>query len=343
MIKQRVLICGLCLLMQGPAFAVQSGGVAAKLDALAAQIVSRSQAADLNAVAVLPFRNADGTCSVLSNFLVDELILSLFKVPDSTLQIVERSQLEAIIVELKLGEGGLLKPETTKQLGQLSGVEALIVGTIALMGEAVRVNARLIDTATGLTVSAAAENLPLTPAISDLLQQPLAAGNACEAPTKSQDRMQYSRESRTSPPIKELSDRYVQSAAGVEFSVTGTKTTSAGFSVSVEVVNRSDSMAAVIVLTNSYPSMLDYETGAARYQGVSGIGACNSSLRTCVEPRFRHLFASLPPGVPVPVLLKFYTESVTSGALGTLQAAFGIVRGDKSELMTFVAPNVQIP
>jgi hypothetical protein len=56
---------------------------------------------------------------VLSTYVVDELILSLFSVPDAKLDIVERSQLEALISELQIGEGGLLNPETTKKLGNM--------------------------------------------------------------------------------------------------------------------------------------------------------------------------------------------------------------------------------
>jgi len=135
-----VLVLGALLVR--PAAAQVAGPVEQGLAQLASQIVVKSKAAGKAAIAVLPFPNADGSCSVLSNFIADELIQSLFSVPGSSLEIVERSQLETVIKELKLGASGLLNPETTKKLGSQSGVSALTVGTITVIGDTVRINAR---------------------------------------------------------------------------------------------------------------------------------------------------------------------------------------------------------
>src|SRR3954453_172376 len=86
-----------------PALAQVEGPVEQGLAQLATQIVAKSRDAGKTAIAVLPFPNADGSCSVLSKFIPDELIQSLFNVPGSKLEIVERAQLEAVIDELKLG------------------------------------------------------------------------------------------------------------------------------------------------------------------------------------------------------------------------------------------------
>ena len=158
-----------------------SGTVELGLAQLADTIVKKSSAADLTRIAVLPFPNADGTCSVLSTYVVDELILSLFSVPNSKLEIVERSQLESLLAEMKIGESGLLNPETTKKLGNLSGVGALTMGTITVIGDTVRLNARLVATDTGRTISAAAVTIPKTQALDDLLNKPVTGGLSCGA------------------------------------------------------------------------------------------------------------------------------------------------------------------
>src|SRR3954462_14809055 len=90
-------------LLSLPVLAQVEGPVEQGLAQLAGQIVAKSKAANKTAIAVLPFPNADGSCSVLSNFIADELIQSLFSVPGSGLEIVERAQLEAVIEEFKLG------------------------------------------------------------------------------------------------------------------------------------------------------------------------------------------------------------------------------------------------
>jgi hypothetical protein len=109
-----------------------------------------------------------------SAYVVDELILALFSLPDAQIEIIERAQLEALIRELQIGAGGLLNPATTKQLGNLSGVNALTIGTITVIGDLVRLNARLVATDTGRTLSAAAVTVPKTGALDTLLRQPAA-------------------------------------------------------------------------------------------------------------------------------------------------------------------------
>ncbi|MHA6298736.1 FlgO family outer membrane protein [Devosia sp. CAU 1758] len=148
-----------------------AGTVEDGLVQLAYDIAERSKAAERTTIAVLPFLHADGTCSVLSTYVVDELILSLFSLADTEIDIVERSQLEAIIAELSIGEGGLLNPATTVRLGNLSGVSALTIGTITVIGNRVRLNARLVATDTGRIFSAAAVTVPNTSDLSTLMGQ----------------------------------------------------------------------------------------------------------------------------------------------------------------------------
>lgn len=168
-------VAGILALTLGTAHAQQmAGSVEDGLRQLASVIAERSTASGRNTVAVLPFAHADGSCSVFSTYVVDELILSLFSLPNAGLDIVERSQLEAIISELAMGEGGLLNPATTKELGNISGVNALTLGTITVIGDSVRLNARLVATDTGKTISAAAVTIPKTQAIATLLGQPAA-------------------------------------------------------------------------------------------------------------------------------------------------------------------------
>jgi class 3 adenylate cyclase len=58
----------------------------------------------------------------------------------------------------------------------MSGVSALTVGTITVLGDAVRLNARLVATDTGRTISAAAVTVPRTQTVADLLGRPVASG-----------------------------------------------------------------------------------------------------------------------------------------------------------------------
>lgn len=178
-------ILGLTLsyLLAGPAFAQEvSASLEAGLQALAQEIINKSVASDRDTIAILPFPNADKTCSVLSTYIVDELTLCLFLVKNS-LRIIERSQLEALLSEIPLGEGGVLDPKTTQKLGSLSGVKALVVGTITATSDSIRVIARLIATDTGQTISVAAITIPKTKTVADLLAQSVTTGPTCGGTT----------------------------------------------------------------------------------------------------------------------------------------------------------------
>jgi TolB-like protein len=178
-VRSLALTALLCLAATPVLAADVAGSVEAGLQQLAAEIAVKSKQADRNRIAVLPFPNADGSCSVLSNYIADELILSLFSVPDVNLQIVERSQLEAVFAELEMGDGGVLDPATTAKLGNMSGVQGLAVGTITSIGDRVRINARLVNTETGQTISAAAVTIPKTADLEELLRQPVRTGPTC--------------------------------------------------------------------------------------------------------------------------------------------------------------------
>lgn len=159
-----------------------SASVAEGIDELASQIIARSVAADRTTIAISSFPHVDDTCSELSNFLVDELVLSLFRLPDNQLSIIERSQLDRIFSELELSLSGAVDVNTTQELGRVHGVDTLLVGTLSNFGEDLRVNARLIDTETAQVYSAAAVNIPRTSTFEALMARP-AAGGCTMAPS----------------------------------------------------------------------------------------------------------------------------------------------------------------
>lgn len=166
------LISGCLVFGSGIAEAQARGSI----DELAAQIVARSTSADRTTIAISSFPHVDDRCSELSNFLVDELVLSFFNIPDQQLSIIERSQLDRIFAELELSLSGAVDVNTTRELGRLHGVETLLVGTLSTIGDDLRVNARLIDTETAQVYSAAAVNIPRTSTYEELMARPAAGG-----------------------------------------------------------------------------------------------------------------------------------------------------------------------
>jgi len=105
-------------------------------------------------VAVFPFKAesygsrkiASGMGNLLENYIVD---LGVFKV-------VERSELNKVVQEYKLGLAGMLKPETAKEIGNLLGADYLIFGRVEATKydssgdlEYLLVTARIVDVKSG--------------------------------------------------------------------------------------------------------------------------------------------------------------------------------------------------
>ena len=105
-------------------------------------------------IAILPFPDLQRqTVTLLGSFIAEELTTDLFTT--GKFKIVERNLLKQVLNELKLGQTGAVDAASAKQLGKLTGVDAIIAGTIADLGSNIAVNCRLIETETGEIFSAA--------------------------------------------------------------------------------------------------------------------------------------------------------------------------------------------
>ncbi|MBI4423473.1 MAG: hypothetical protein HY554_07095 [Elusimicrobia bacterium] len=103
-------------------------------------------------IAVVPFHDpVAGPCragAVIAERLIEHLL-------ERGVEVVERSQLEGVMREHRLGSTGLVDPLTAKRLGRVLGVEAVISGTVVeLRGDRIEVHARLIDVETARVLSA---------------------------------------------------------------------------------------------------------------------------------------------------------------------------------------------
>lgn len=114
---------------------------------IAEQIAARLTQEQKRKIAVLPFRELEGQPTLLEAYLAEELIANLFK--SGNLEIVERSMLDKVLGEIKLGQSGLIDPETAKKVGRIVGVDAVVTGTITDLSSYLALNCRIIETQTG--------------------------------------------------------------------------------------------------------------------------------------------------------------------------------------------------
>lgn len=173
-----------CLLI--PKGILAASGLEAGMENMASQIVANSKAKNKRTIGISAFPHINGDYSELSNYIADELVTQLFMIPDADLEIVERTQLNKIFKELNLSTTGTVDAASIQQLGRLHGVDALVIGSIADIGEQIKISARLVDTETGRVFSAAGTTIPETGNVKELMQKILIWGNS--EPTSSRGR-----------------------------------------------------------------------------------------------------------------------------------------------------------
>ena len=100
-------------------------------------------------VAVLEFSNAsaDPSLAPLGKGLQSMLTTDLSNV--EAIQLVERSRLTEIQAEISLGESGAIDASTAVRFGQLAGASHLIAGSFTVVGDRMRLDARMFDVAGG--------------------------------------------------------------------------------------------------------------------------------------------------------------------------------------------------
>ncbi len=108
-------------------------------------------------IAVVEFSSLSGGVTDFGRLLSEELITRLFST--GNYKVIERLLLNKAIADHKLKLQGLIDPKSAKELGKILGVDAIVSGTIADLGDSLRVNARLISTETGEILSVAATSM----------------------------------------------------------------------------------------------------------------------------------------------------------------------------------------
>ena len=105
--------------------------------------------ADTQTVAISYFDNTSGLeeYNPLSKGLADMLITDLSNV--KSIQIVEREKLESLLKEIELGESKFMDESTAQKLGKGLGAGYMLTGSYFIMGETMRIDARLVNVGTG--------------------------------------------------------------------------------------------------------------------------------------------------------------------------------------------------
>ncbi|MDD2549918.1 MAG: FlgO family outer membrane protein [Bacilli bacterium] len=115
-----------------------------QMKALTGQMVKSFSETGKNQIAIMGFPDVNGKVTELGKLIPEELTTRLFKTGE--FQVIERQLLTKVLEEQKLGISGMLDAGSVAQLGKLLGVDAIVTGTVTDRGDAIRINARMIET-----------------------------------------------------------------------------------------------------------------------------------------------------------------------------------------------------
>ena len=113
---------------------------------------------------MIDFDQIEGQVTALGRFLAEEISADLAEHP-RPFTVIDRANLQSILEEHALSMSGLVNPENAKKLGQIAGVDALVLGTYTDFGESYRLSLKAIATDTAEMVASARTNVPKTNAL----------------------------------------------------------------------------------------------------------------------------------------------------------------------------------
>ncbi|MBU4511112.1 CsgG/HfaB family protein, partial [bacterium] len=83
--------------------------------------------------------------------------------------VVEREKMEQVLNELGKSFSGIIDSSTAAEIGKMLGVEAIVVGTVADMGNSVDLRTRLVDVEKGTAITAAQIDVVKDPTITKII------------------------------------------------------------------------------------------------------------------------------------------------------------------------------
>ena len=127
---------------------VMPAGVSAEpVEDLTSRLLKNLTDPGIKRVAVLPFRKSEGVNEGQAQIIQERITTYLTQ--SGRLEVIERSLLLRILKEKNLEESGLVDRETTRELGRVLGVHAIISGSISRLNRNnLEVNARIIQSDT---------------------------------------------------------------------------------------------------------------------------------------------------------------------------------------------------
>lgn len=149
-------------------------GYEKEIEQLSEQMAAKIAAKGKNTVAVVDFTDLEGNVTQLDRFIAEEFSVALAGAGKG-FRVIDRTNLKIIIKENNLSATGLIDPATARQLGMITGVDALVTGTLTSFGDNVHLTVKVLDSNTADIIDSAKVDIAKTPAIDELLGKEIPA------------------------------------------------------------------------------------------------------------------------------------------------------------------------
>ena len=123
------------------------------LTKLATDLAAKVHAAKHSRVTVLDFLDLDKKTTKLGKLLAFKLQEAL-TAPERGLDVVDQTQLAQLFDQMEKLSEGLIDPATGQQVGKIAGIEVLVVGTVMVSDNSVKLDVKAVDLQTAKMIAA---------------------------------------------------------------------------------------------------------------------------------------------------------------------------------------------
>ena len=209
-------------------------------------------------------------------------------------------------------------------------MKALALGRVAVIGDHIRINARLISTATGQTASAAAVSIARNGEIDGLLQQQIGSNNGICGSVPSGSTTENAADSVASAPTSDSGGVPSTRSAtheGVTFTIQNVSRSPDKKTVSVvlAVVDKLKN-SVLAVMTQPKPTLLDDQANLADINILNGIPVCQdinsfADGSYCANAFPRSRWTTLSSNMPTMLLMRFIGQQPIQGSHVSIAAS----------------------
>lgn len=125
-------------------------------------------------VAVANFVDLQSNVTELGKYLSEIFSVEL---SNSELEVIDRTRLRELLIELKMTEDKLTRPDNALKLGEMTGIEYIITGSTTVLDNTVDITVKALDIQKGISIAGQRESIPRTDAINQLFRSQVVGGD----------------------------------------------------------------------------------------------------------------------------------------------------------------------